>query len=166
MFILQHFISALAIKCYQCQPDAGDVASVMAKAAQEGKTGELSFCGNPTQTFDCSQDPIIGQIADSCLTVSISINTSMVGMISYNMLNCSVLSGCSIMKNISCGFQETIFQVIPMMEIIQCDVTCCKGDLCNNPSGGKLSSVSTLRSSNAVIFSIVCFIYLALTKFF
>ena len=182
------FVSALAIHCYQCQPSQNEIMSYM-QSKMAGNTTE-PLCSNPTEVFDCSQDPNIGMVADSCLTTSITLNSSMVGEFSYNILNCSVKSFCSMTKNITCGALKSAFQSIPVIDLAQCDVSCCEGERCNGPSPVNSTSSSstegsssnpgppstlgptaaalqcTKAPSNAAIFSIVCLVYSAITNLF
>ena len=185
------FVSALAIHCYQCQPSQSEINSAM-QSIMAGNTSE-PLCSNPTEVFDCSRDPNFGFMADSCLTVSITLNISMVGEVSYNILNCSVKSFCSMTKNITCGALKSVVQS-PDLELAQCDVICCEGERCNGPSpvsselaskgpsstpvaraspnstvapssiAGPSSTAAIKVPSNAAIFSIVCLIYLTITN--
>ena len=168
MLVKVHIFSillALAIKCYQCEPDGAQLVNALQKANQERETGGLSFCAKPNETLDCSKDPNIGQIADSCYTASILVDNSMYGMVSYYIHGCGLLSGCSLLKNLTCSNMETIVQNFPGSSSTQCDVTCCEEDLCNyRPDTYK--SVSAQKSSNAVIFSIFLYFYLALASLF
>lgn len=131
---------ALAIHCYQCQPSQSEINSAV-QSIMAGNTIE-PLCSNPTKVFDCSQDPNIGRMADSCLTVSVTLNFSMVGEVSYNILNCSVKSLCSMTKNMTCGTLKSVFQSTPGLELAQCDVSCCEGERCNGPSPVSSESAS------------------------
>ena len=103
----------------------------------------------------------------SCYTADITLNTTLpIGDIQLYMLNCSVKSLCSMMKNQVCEPLQTAFASIPMIGIKNCDLRCCEGDLCNNPSGSAapdttkipnaattpnaVTSLSTTTSPNAV----------------
>lgn len=112
-----------------------DYSSVMNIAQQGSNSSGMSFCANPSETIDCSQDPVIGSMADSCYTTRVNINTSLpIGNMEVYLLNCSVMSLCGILKNQTCQTLQSIFKGISMFEIESCDVECCQGDLCNNPS--------------------------------
>ena len=138
----------MAIHCYQCQPSPDEITNFML-SKMAGNTSEPP-CSNPTEVFDCSQDPNIGRMADSCLTVSVTLNFSMVGEVSYNILNCSVKSLCSMTKNMTCGTLKSVFQSTPGLELAQCDVSCCEGERCNGPSPVSSESASQGLSSTPV----------------
>lgn len=124
-------------------PDQNTVVSSLQRQGNNSKS--LSFCAEPSATFDCSQDPLIGNMADSCYTARVTLNTSLlIGDIEMYVLNCSVMSFCNSMKADLCGMLGNIFGEIPMMDIKNCDVTCCQGDLCNNPSSP--SSANTTQA--------------------
>ena len=129
-----HSFSAWGIKCRQCNPDFSNIANA------NDNSGTFTFCSKPTETIDCSRDPNIGSVADSCYTadVTVSVNTTLPGVpltdIQIFVLNCSVMSFCSLLKNQSCGALETVFGSTPQIQVKNCDVKCCKGDLCNDPS--------------------------------
>ena len=187
---LYRFVSALAIHCYQCQPSQSEINSAIQSIVAGNAIEPL--CSNPTEVFDCSQDPNIGMLADACVTTSITLNSSMAGDLNftYSTLNCSVKSFCNIAKNSTCSAMDSVFQSIPFIDIAQCDVSCCEGDLCNGPSAvnstpstssegssantGPTTSpgptASALQSTkapfNAAIFSIVSLVYLAITNLF
>ena len=115
-------------------PDQNTIVSSLQQLGNNSKSS-MSFCAEPSDTFDCSQDPLIGSMADSCYTARVTLNTSLpIGDIEMYVLNCSVMSFCNSMKADLCGMLGNIFGGIPMMDIENCDVTCCQGDLCNNPS--------------------------------
>lgn len=122
------------MKCYQCTPDLTNIAQT--------SNYSVSVCANPSKTIDCSQDPLIGKIADSCFTArltasiySASLNSSLSKSdIEVYVLNCSVMSLCSTLKTQTCQYVQTALQGIPLLQLKSCGVTCCEGDLCNDPS--------------------------------
>lgn len=133
-----------------------DYSNIMNIAQQGSNSSGLSFCANPSETIDCSQDPLIGSMADSCYTARVNINTSLpIGNMEVYVLNCSVMSFCGILKNQTCQNLQSTLKGIPMFEIESCDVTCCQGDLCNNPSSSSpapstdspVSTGTTVKSS-------------------
>ena len=136
-----HSFSAWGIKCRQCMPDFNNIANVNANS------GTLTFCSKPTESLECSRDPNIGSLADSCYTadVTISVNTTLPGApltdIRMFVLNCSVMSLCSFLKDQTCGALETTFEGMPQIHVKNCDIKCCQGDLCNDPSTSDESSV-------------------------
>ena len=184
------FVSAMAIHCYQCQPSQDEVLNYVNRKLM-GNTSEPP-CSNPTEVFDCSQDPNTGMMADSCLTASITLNYPIAGDLNFtfNVLNCSVKSFCNTTKNFTCTTMGLVFQSISVINMVQCDVSCCEGDRCNGPSAvnstpstssegssantGPTTSpgptASALQSTkapfNAAIFSIVSLVYLAITNLF
>ena len=124
-------------------PDQNTVVSSLQQQGNNSKS--LSFCAEPSDTFDCSQDPLIGSMAASCYTARVTLNTSLpIGDLKMYVLNCSVMSYCNSMKADLCGTLGNIFGGIPMMDIKNCDFTCCQGDLCNNPSSS--SSANTTQA--------------------
>ena len=136
-------------------PDYAKVITDVQSAVNN--SGGLTICNKPTDTFDCSQDPNIGNMADSCFTASITLNTSLpIGDIHINILNCSVKSMCNMLKEETCGGLKTTFLEMPMIEMKSCDVTCCEGDLCNDPSGSVATTAATTPTvkSSAKITSI------------
>ena len=145
------FHVARAIRCYQCQPDYANIVSAL---ANRGNSSErLTFCGNPTETFDCSQDPNIGQFADACSTTSVTmkLNMSLFGELEvhYNILNCTMKLACGMAKNLTCSTLQSVFGGAlggaVDLSIPHCDVSCCEGDLCNNPSGSPSGSPGTTK---------------------
>ena len=174
------FHVAWAIRCYQCQPDYANIASAI---TNRGNSSErLTFCGNPTETFDCSQDPNIGQYADACLTTSVTmkLNTSLVGELEvhFNILNCTMKLACGVAKNLTCSTLQSLFGGAlgggVDLSIPHCDVSCCEGDLCNNPSGSPgttkkptSSSVKTIGiPPNGAFFGILALITVAFINLF
>lgn len=125
--------SAWALRCHQCQPDYAKIASNVQNLNNSG--GGLTLCSKPTDSFDCSQDPNIGLFADACSTTSVTMNTSFVGEIKFYVLNCTMKLACPMAKNMTCSVLQSIFPGIPGFDVSACDVNCCEGDLCNNPSG-------------------------------
>lgn len=124
-----------------------DYSNIMNIAQQGSNSSGLSFCANPSETIDCSQDPLIGSMTDSCFTARVNINTSLpIGNMEVYVLNCSVMSYCGMLKDQTCQNLQTVLKGIPMFEIESCDVTCCQGDLCNNPSSSS-PAPSTVKSS-------------------
>ena len=124
-------------------PDQNTVVSSLQQQGNNSKS--LSFCAEPSDTFDCSQDPLIGSMAASCYTARVTLNTSLpIGDLKMYVLNCSVMSYCNSMKADLCGTLGNIFGGIPMMDIKNCDFTCCQGDLFNNPSSS--SSANTTQA--------------------
>ena len=137
-------------------------------------------CSNATEVYDCSQDPNISMVADSCLTGSITLNYSMISDFSFNMLGCGVKSNCSTLKNSTRGMMGPAFQSNLFVDLTRCDVSCCEGDRCNGPSAvGSTSSnpgpsatsgptaaalQCTKTPSNVTIFSIVCLVYLVISN--
>ena len=125
------------MKCYQCTPDLTNIAQT---------SNSVSVCANPSKTIDCSQDPLIGKIADSCFTARLaaSINPASLNFslpksdIEVYVLNCSVMSLCSTLKTQTCQNVQTALQGIPILQLKSCGVTCCEGDLCNDPSPSQL----------------------------
>ena len=103
--------------------------------------------------LECSRDPNIGSLADSCYTadVTISVNTTLPGApltdIRMFVLNCSVMSLCSFLKDQTCGALETVFEGMPQIHVKNCDVKCCQGDLCNDPSTSDESSVKVPQTT-------------------
>ena len=138
-----HSFSAWGIKCRQCKPDFSNIANVNANS------GTLTFCSKPTESLDCSRDPNIGSLADSCYTadVRISVNTTIPGApltgIQMFVLNCSVMSLCSFLKDQTCGALQTAFEAMPQIQVKNCDVKCCQGDLCNDPSKASVKMPQT-----------------------
>ena len=126
-----------------------------------GNTSEPP-CSNVTEVVDCSQDPFIGMVADSCYTASITSNFSMhlnfsvhlnLSMhmtveLTQNMRGCGVKSNCSTLKNETCGM-GMMSQSNPFVEVIQCDFSCCAGDRCNGPSAVNSTSPSASEGSSA-----------------
>ena len=177
----------MAIHCYQCQPSPDEITNFML-SKMAGNTSEPP-CSNPTEVFDCSQDPNIGAVADSCFTASITFN-SLAGDFTLNILNCSVKSYCNTTKNFTCSMLDSVFQSIPFIGMAQCDVSCCEGDRCNGPSAVNATPSSSSEGSsantgpstspgptasalqctkapfNAAIFSVVSLVYLAITNLF
>ena len=145
---LYRFVSALAIHCYQCQPSQSEINSAM-QSIMAGNTIE-PLCSNPTKVFDCSQDPNIGFMPDSCEAVSITFNISMIGEFSFNILNCSVKSLCRMTEAMKCGELKSVFQSNPGLELAQCNVSCCEGEQCNGPSKVSSESASQGLSSTPV----------------
>ena len=126
-----------------------DYSSIMNIAQQGSNSSGMSFCANPSETIDCSQDPLIGSMADSCYTTRVNINTSFpIGNMEVYLLNCSVMSFCGILKNQTCQTLQSMFKSIPMFEIESCDVECCQGDLCNNPSSSSPAPSTESPSSS------------------
>jgi len=172
--------AALAIHCYKCQPSGDEMASYM-QSRMAGNTSEPP-CSNVTEVVDCSQDPIIGMVADACLSVSITFNYSMIGEVTQNGRDCGVKSNCSSMlKNFNCA--EMMSQSNPFMEVTQCDVSCCQEDRCNGPTSSSSSegssanpgssttpAAATLQCTkapfNAATFCIVCLVYSAIINLF
>ena len=139
---------ALALKCHQCLPDYSNIMNI---ARQGSNSSGMSFCANPSKTIDCSQDPLIGSVADSCYTTRVNINTSLpFGNMEVYVLNCSVMSLCGMLKNQTCQTLQSMFKGAPMFEIESCDVECCQGDLCNNPSSSS-PAPSTLSSTDSPV---------------
>ena len=147
-----------------------------------GNTSEPP-CSNVTEVVDCSQEPIIGMMADSCLTYSITFNFSMIGELSQNMRGCGVKSNCSMLKNITCAGMMS--QSNSFGEITQCDLSCCEGDRCNGPTSSSSSEGSSANPGsstspgptasalqctkapfNAATFCIVCLVYSAIINLF
>ncbi|XP_015774855.1 PREDICTED: uncharacterized protein LOC107353048 [Acropora digitifera] len=178
--------AAMAIHCYQCQPSPDEIMNYM-QSKMAGNTSEPP-CSNPTEVFDCSQDPNIGAVADSCFTASITLNFSNAGDFTLNILNCSVKSYCNTTKNFTCLMLDAVFQSVPFIDMAQCDASCCEGDRCNGPSAVNSTPSSSSEGSsantgpstspgptasalqctkapfNAAIFSVVSLVYLAITN--
>ena len=178
----------MAIHCYQCQPSPDEIMNYM-RSKMAGNTSEPP-CSNPTEVFDCSQDPNTGGMADSCFTASITLNFSMPANFTVNILNCSVKSYCNTVKNLTCSMLDALFQSIPIIDMAQCDASCCEGDRCNGPSAVNSTPSSSSEGSsantgpstspgptasalqctkapfNAAIFSVVSLVYLAITNLF
>ena len=126
-----------------------DYSNIMNIVQQGSNSSGMSFCANPSETIDCSQDPSIGGVADSCYTTRVNINTSLpIGNMEVYLLNCSVMSFCGMLKNQTCQNLQSMFKVIPMFEIESCDVECCQGDLCNNPSSSSPAPSTESPSSS------------------
>ena len=124
-----------------------DYSNIMKIAQQGSNSSDNSFCANPSETIDCSQDP--GSMADSCYTTRVNINTSFpIGNMEVYLLNCSVMSFCGVRKNQTCQTLQSMFKSIPMFEIESCDVECCQGDLCNNPSSSSPAPSTESPSSS------------------
>ena len=154
-------VLAYAIKCYKCQPNNAEITS----AASKGNFSGLNLCSKPTDTVDCSQDPIIGSIADACYTASVTMNISLlnIGEISYHLQDCAVKSKCPDLKKLTCDTLKTAFTGISGFGISHCDISCCEEDLCNNPSS---SAKSTHIPPNAAIFGILAFVTVAFISMF
>ena len=156
-----HSFSAWGIKCRQCNPDLNNIANVNANS------GSLTFCSKPTESIDCSRDPNIGSLADSCYTadVTISVNTTVPGVpltdIQVFVLNCSVMSLCSFLKDQTCRGLETAFEGIPQIQMKNCDVKCCQGDLCNDPSNPPSDKSSVKMPQTTTLCGL--FVLIALT---
>lgn len=126
-----------------------DYSNIMNIAQQGSNSSGMSFCANPSETIDCSQDPFIGSVADSCYTARVNINTSLpIGNMEVYVLNCSVMSFCGMLKNQTCQTLQSIFKGISMFEIESCDVEGCQGDLCNNPSSSSPAPSTESPSSS------------------
>ena len=131
------------MRCYQCMPDLTNIG-------QKSNSPGLSFCANPNKTIHCSKDPFTGKMTGSCLTASVTVSVNTAGNnytlpesnIDVYVLNCSVMSTCSTFKTQFCQSIKSVYKNIPILHLKSCDLTCCKGDLCNNPS-----SSSTVPSS-------------------
>ena len=110
--------------------------NIIMNIAQQGSNSSgMNFCANPSETIDCSQMPLIGSMADYCYTARVNINTSLpIGNFEFYILNCTVMSFCGMPSNQTCRPLQSRLKGIPMFEIKSCDVECCQGDLCNNPS--------------------------------
>lgn len=129
-----------------------DYSTIMNIAQQGSNSSGMSFCANPSETIDCSQDPFIGSVADSCYTARVNVNTSLpIGNIEVYVLNCSVMSFCGMLKNQTCQPLQSIFKGISMFDIESCDVECCQGDLCNNPSSSSPAPSSTPSSTDSPV---------------
>jgi len=171
---------AWAIRCYQCQPDYANIASAVANHGNS--SGSLTFCGNPTDTFDCSQDPNIGRFADACSTTSLTIkvNMSVFGELEVhaNILNCTMKLACPMAKNLTCSTLQSVLGGAlggaGGVSISHCDVSCCEGDLCNNPSGSSITTTAPTSSSlktvcispNGAIFGILALITVSFMNLF
>ena len=133
-------VSAYAIRCRQCRPDMGNFTT----ALSTGNISAVNLCNNPTGSFDCSQDPNIGQFADSCYTATVTLNVSLfnIGEITYHVLDCAMKSVCPQLKKTVCDPLKTALAGISGVGISHCDTSCCVGDLCNNPSGSPTTSPS------------------------
>ena len=133
----------IAIRCHKCAPDLTNFTT----ALTTGNFSVLDLCNNPTGTFDCNQDPIIGNLADSCYTTSAGLTydisfLNLHGEIKYYMEDCAVKSMCPQLKKITCDNLNTTFAGMSGFGISHCDVSCCQRDLCNNPSGSPTTSPS------------------------
>ena len=116
-------------------------------ALSTGNVSVLDLCNNPTATFDCSQDPNFGNLADSCYTVSagLTYNISFLnlhGEIKYYVEDCAVKSMCPQLKKTACDNLNDTFAGMSAIGFSHCDVSCCQRDLCNNPSGSPTTSPS------------------------
>ena len=113
-----------------------DVTRYIMNITQQGSNSSgMNFCANTSETIDCSRDSSIGSTADSCYKARLNIITSLpIGNIEVYAFNCSVMSSCGMYKNQTCQGLQSFFKGIPMFELESCDVICCQGDLCNNPS--------------------------------
>ena len=160
-----HSFSAWGIKCRQCNPDLNNIANVNANS------GSLTFCSKPTESIDCSRDPNIGSLADSCYTadVTISVNTTLPGVpltdIRMFVLNCSVMSLCSFLKDQTCGGLETAFEGMPQIQVKNCDVKCCQGDLCNDPSNPPSDKSSVKMPQTTTLCGLLVLIALTFMNF-
>ena len=118
-------------------------------------------CSNVTEVVDCSHDPFIRMVADSCYTASVTSNFSMhlnfsmhvnlsmhmTGELTQNMRGCGVKSNCSMLKNITCAGMMS--QSNSFGEITQCDLSCCEGDRCNGPTSSSSSEGSSANPGSS-----------------
>lgn len=161
--------TALAILCHECAPNFSN--------------GEM--CGNPTGTINCT-DPS----HDSCLSISITGftgNTSGTAESTFHSLNCTTRLLCNeIANNLTCDLLKKETNAAGL-ELENCEISCCFGDLCNIPSGGpwdgsfpqdipqpipsgsitiKMSMGSTNLALNCALFGILGVIPLATMNIF
>ncbi|KAJ7381002.1 hypothetical protein OS493_004596 [Desmophyllum pertusum] len=113
--------SAVAIRCYECAPDFENIGSL----ANLGNPPTL--CGKPNMTRTCAN-------MDSCAMISVTANMPLIGdIVTYN-LNCTMSLMCTeALNNMTCSGVRNGTAGSPVV-IKSCDVKCCQGDLCNNPT--------------------------------
>ena len=90
---------------------------------------EFTKYGNTLFRPVCYTARITASINPSSLNASLPKSD-----IEVYVLNCSVMSLCSTRKTQACQYVQTALQGVPMLQLKSCDVTCCEGDLCNDPS--------------------------------
>ena len=118
------FSSGWAIKCYKCSPDFQSLLS-----------NDKKDCSNPTDTKNCTTVQLgnVSVEADSCLTLSVTLNRPSSGDIPIYFQDCGVKSACTAGTKSLC---ETVRALVngTGTELNACDGACCEGDLCNDPS--------------------------------
>ena len=144
-------VSVYAIRCRQCRPDMANVTT----ALSTGNLSPVNLCNHPTGSFDCSQDPNVGQFANSCFTATVTLNVSLfnIGEITYHVLDCAMKLVCPQLKKTVCDPLKTAFAGISGVGISHCDASCCVGDLCNNPSGSPTTSPSRSPTTSPSVSS-------------
>ena len=110
-------LTALAIRCYECEPNFTNYSSA-------------NMCGNPTDTINCT-DPLY----DSCISLSITSKASNTVEFTVHSLTCTPKWLCSeAYTDYICDAMKNATNA-PGVELGNCEISCCQGDLCNKPLG-------------------------------
>ena len=114
-------LTALTIRCYECAPNFNNVSPA-------------NMCNNPTHiTVDCTHPSY-----DSCFSISLSGLRSN-AKFSVHSLNCTTKFMCDEMKNLICDLLKNEANA-PDFKLENCEMSCCREDLCNKPLGGPWAS--------------------------
>ncbi len=135
VFIRMFLLTALAIRCYECVPEFLNIANHLDVMKQSGTN---SICGNPNETIDCS-----GPLFDSCVTSKLTGRKTDIGEFTISSLNCTSKMMCSfviITINSTYAAMKNITDAVGA-ELVNWEIKCCQGDLCNKPT------VSTVLST-------------------
>jgi len=116
--------SAFTIRCYECAPNFSNFS-------------RANTCSNPTDTIDCT-DPFY----DSCLSLSITGlrgNASDFAEFTFHSFNRTAKFLCDDIKNFTCDLLKSKANA-PGVKLVNCEISCCQGDLCNKPLEGPSAS--------------------------
>ncbi|KAL9978915.1 hypothetical protein ACROYT_G016499 [Oculina patagonica] len=135
VLLLIEIEGALAIRCYECVPEFSIIANHLDVMKRSGTN---SICGNPNETIDCS-----GPLYDSCVTSKLTGRKTGIGEFTINSLNCTSKMMCSIgLANSTYAEMKALTDAVSA-ELVNWEIKCCQGDLCNKPAVPSMTPPST-----------------------